>query len=132
MAKKKVFVSFDYDNDRKYRDLLRAWDANPDFDFSFNETSPKVAVDSNDAAVVKRVLSQKIGEATHLLCIVGKQTHKSGWVTWEINKAKELKKKLVGVKIDQENTSPAVLLGSGAGWAMSFTRDAVLKALRDA
>lgn len=33
MAKKKVFVSFDYDDDKNYRNLLKAWDANPDFDF---------------------------------------------------------------------------------------------------
>jgi hypothetical protein len=131
MAKKTVFVSFDYDNDRHYRDLLRAWDANPDFDFSFNETSPKVAVDSTDAEATKRVLDQKIRAATHLLCIIGKYTY-SGWVPWEINKAKELKKKLVGVKINRDNTSPEALVGSGAVWAMSFTRDDVLKALKEA
>jgi hypothetical protein len=131
MAKKTVFVSFDYDNDRHYRDLLRAWDANPDFDFSFNETSPKVAVDSTDAEATKRVLDQKIRAATHLLCIIGKYTY-SGWVPWEINKAKELKKKLVGVKINRDNTSPEALVGSGTVWAMSFTRDDVLKALKEA
>jgi hypothetical protein len=131
MTKKSVFVSFDYDNDRHYMDLLCAWDANPDFDFSFNETSPNVAVDSTDAAATKRALAQKIGAATHLLCIIGKYTY-SGWVGWEINKAKELKKKLVAVKIDRKNTSPAALFESGATWAMSFTRDAVLKALKEA
>jgi hypothetical protein len=131
MAKKSVFVSFDYDNDHHYRDLLRAWDANPDFDFSFNETSPKVAVDSTDAEATKRVLDQKIRAATYLLCIIGKYTY-SGWVPWEINKAKELKKKLVGVKINRDNTSPEALVGSGAVWAMSFTRDDVLKALKEA
>jgi len=131
MAKKNVFVSFDYDNDRHYRDLFRSWDANPDFDFSFNETYPKVAVDSKDAEATKRVLAQKIRAATHLLCIIGKYTY-SGWVPWEINKAKELKKKLVGVKINRENTSPEALVGSGAAWAMSFTREDVLKALKEA
>ena len=131
MAKKSVFVSFDYDNDRHYKDLLCAWDANPDFDFSFNETFPRVAVDSNDAEAIKSVLAQKIGAATHLLAIIGKYTY-SGWVGWEINKAKELKKKLVAVKSDREYTAPAALFGSGATWAMSFTRDAVLEALKEA
>jgi hypothetical protein len=130
VAKKSVFVSFDYDNDRHYIDLLCAWDANPDFDFSFNETYPKVAVDSTDAAVTKHVLAHKIGAATHLLCIIGKYTY-SGWVPWEINKAKELNKKLVAVKINRDNTSPEALVESGAAWAMSFTRDEVLKALKE-
>jgi hypothetical protein len=131
MAKKSVFVSFDYDNDRHYKDLLCAWDANPDFDFSFIETFPKVSVESNDAEAIKSVLAQKIWAATHLLAIIGKYTY-SGWVGWEINKAKELKKKLVAVKIDREYTAPAALFGSGATWAMSFTRDAVLEALKEA
>jgi hypothetical protein len=130
VAKKSVFVSFDYDNDRHYIDLLCAWDANPDFDFSFNETYPKVAVDSTDAAVTKHVLAQKIGAATHLLCIIGKYTY-SGWVPWEIKKAKELNKKLVAVKINRDNTSPEALVESGAAWAMSFTHDEVLKALKE-
>ncbi len=33
--KKKVFVSFDYDNDKQYKFLLQAWDANPNFNFVF-------------------------------------------------------------------------------------------------
>jgi hypothetical protein len=129
MVKKMVFVSFDCDNDSHYRDMLCAWDANPDFDFSFNETYPKVPVDSTEAEATKRVLTQKIRAATHFLCIVGKYSY-SGWVPWEINKAKELKKKLVGVKINRENTAPEALVGSEAAWAMSFTREEVLKALK--
>jgi len=39
MAKKKVFVSFDYENDKHYKFLLQAWDANPKFDFLFSDLS---------------------------------------------------------------------------------------------
>jgi hypothetical protein len=35
MAKKRVFVSFDYENDKHYKFLLEAWDANKNFDFLF-------------------------------------------------------------------------------------------------
>ena len=38
----------------------------------------------------------------------------------------------VAVKIDREYTSPDELLGAGASWAMSFTRDSILKALDEA
>ena len=37
MAKKKVCISFDYEHDRHYKSLLKAWDANTNFEFSFNE-----------------------------------------------------------------------------------------------
>ena len=32
MAKRRVFISFDYDNDRHYKNLLVAWDQNKQFD----------------------------------------------------------------------------------------------------
>lgn len=66
------------------------------------------------------------------MVIVGAKTHKSAWVKWEIEKAVELKKRIVAVKTDRENTSPTALLGVGATWAMSFTYDAISKAIDNA
>ena len=43
MAKKTVFISFDYDNDARYKNLLLAWDKNSDFDFGFYDGSLKDA-----------------------------------------------------------------------------------------
>ncbi len=129
MAKKKVFVSYDYDNDKSYKNLLLAWDANKKFDFSMYDHSVDVSVNSTNAAAIKRVISSRIGQSTYFLCIVGKTTHKSSWVAWEIAKAVELKKKIVAVKIDSSNTSPAGLLGIGASWAMSFTYESISNAI---
>jgi len=53
-------------------------------------------------------------------------------LNFEIAKSKEHKNKLIGVKLDKSYTSPDELLGASATWAMSFTRDAVIKALKDA
>ena len=129
MAKKKIFISYDYENDGYWKNLLVAWDANSLFDFSLNDTSVDVSVDSTNAAAIKRAISARINNATYFLCIVGKKTHKSGWVKWEIEKAVDLKKKLVAVKTDSENTSPDALFGVGASWAMSFTFDSITKAI---
>jgi hypothetical protein len=131
MAKKSVFISYDYDNDKHYKNLLVAWDANKDFDFSFYDASVDVSVDSNDAAAIKRVISSRIGIATYFLCIVGEKTHKSDWISWEISKAVELKKKKVAVKTAKDNTSPTGLYGVGAKWALSFTFESIKNALND-
>lgn len=40
MAKKKVCISFDYEHDKNYRNLLSAWDVNTDFEFVFNDKTP--------------------------------------------------------------------------------------------
>ena len=67
MAKPTVFISYDYDHDRHYKNLLLAWDKNKEFDFTFYDSSVDVSVDSNDVAAVRRVISARIS------------TCRSGW-----------------------------------------------------
>ncbi|MBC7323290.1 MAG: TIR domain-containing protein [Acetomicrobium sp.] len=132
MAKKKVFISYDYDHDKHYKNLLLAWDKNKQFDFYLYDQSVDVSVDSTDAAAIKRVISARINASTYFLCIVGKHTHKSAWVAWEIDKAVGLGKKIVAVKTDRSNTTPAGLYGVGASWAMSFTFVSIKNAIENA
>jgi exopolysaccharide biosynthesis protein len=125
MVAKRIFISYDYDNDRHYKNLLVAWDKNKDFDFNFYDGSVTVAVDSTDAGYIKSQIKRQIEASTHLLCLVGKNTHKSKWIDWEIRTAIQLKKKLIAVKIEKDNVTPPVLLNVGATWALSFNFDAI-------
>ena len=127
MTGKRIFVSYDYANDANYKNLLLAWAENSDFAFEMNDQSVDVSVDSASAATIKRAIAAGISGATHFLCLVGKETHKSTWVAWEIDKAVELQKPLVAVKIERDNTSPAGLLNHGASWALSFTLDGITR-----
>lgn len=129
MAKKKIFISYDYDKDRHYKNMLLAWDKNQDFDFGFSDQSADVSVDSYNAATIKAAISAKINEATYFVCLVGKQTYTSRWVAWEIEKAKELRRRIVAVKIEPTNTSPSGLENASAKWAMSFTFDSIKSAI---
>ena len=132
MTKKRIFISYDYDNDKNYKNLLKAWDANGTFDLSFHDHSADISINSTNAAAIKRAISTKINNATYFLCLVGKKTYKSSWVKWEIQKAVDLKKKIVAVKINSTNITPSELLGVGASWAMSFTEESIKKAINDA
>lgn len=129
MATKRVFVSYDYDNDKHYKNLLVAWDANKDFDFYINDQSVDVSVDSTNATTIKQAISAKLNSSTYFLCIVGSKASNSSWVSWEIKKAVELKKKIIAVKTDRSNDAPAGLYGVGASWAQSFTFDAIKSAI---
>ena len=141
MAKKRVFVSFDYDNDKHYKALLKAWDANPTFDFYFSDLSSN-EINSWSVPVVKQVLSKKINEATYTVIIVGKEANKQhkdhkeigyrNWLNYEVAKSNGHKNKLVAIKLDKTYESPEQLLNAGATWAMSFTQEAIIKALNDA
>lgn len=134
MARKKVFISYDHSEDVHYRRLLDAWDANTNFEFEFDNRSPSVAIDSNQASAIKAALTKKMKDAQYLLVIVGKKTHTSKWVNWEIERAKQsdIKLKLAAVKPDREYTSPSGLLGVGTAWAYSFTQDSIISALSKA
>ena len=141
MAKKKVVVCFDFENDKNYKRTLSMWDANSNFDFSFNDLTPN-EIQSNDIPTIKSVLTRKINQATYTLVIVGryansqhpdhKEIEYKNWQNFEIAKSKDNENKLVAVKIDKCYTSPDELLNSGASWAMSFTQDAIIKALDEA
>ena len=109
-----------------------AWDKNSEFDFGFSDQSADVSINSHNATAIKRAISAKINASTRLLCIVGSNTHKSGWVSWEIDKAVELRKEIIAVKTDARNISPDAILGVGAEWAMSFTFQAIKDAIEGA
>ncbi len=46
---------------------------------------------------LKRLLRMKMSWAGTVVVLIGKETHSRPWVQWEINKAKELGKRIVGV-----------------------------------
>ena len=129
MAKNKVFISYDYDHDKASKDRLLGWDADKEFDFSSYDQSFGVAVDSPEAAAIKQDLAARIGKASYFLCIVGKETYRSGWVAWEVQKALELKKKLVAARIDSIYNSPRAMQRVGASWSTMFNFDSIKKAL---
>lgn len=138
MAKKNIYVSFDYENDKHYKFMLEAWDANPNFDFRFSDKSAQ-EINSENIDRIKAGLTSKIKESTHLLVIIGEEANTKhpdsdligdiNWINWEINKAKELGKKLIAVKINKNYESPDAILNSGASWAMCFKPEHIMKAI---
>lgn len=132
LQESKIFVTYDYENDRHYKNMLVAWSRNDSFDISFHDKSVDVSVESDDLGVIRRVVSSRISEATHVLCIVGKDTWRSKWVQWEIEKAKELGKPLIAVKVSKSCRAPKALLSAGAKWAHSFNFDSIKRATSEA
>ncbi len=140
MAKKTVFISFDYENDRNYYYLLKAWAANDNFDLVFSDYSSK-EINSDSVAVVKQALSRKINTASYTLVLVGAEANKKhkdakdigykNWQNYEIAKSKDHENKLIGVKLDRKHELPDELLNSGVSWA-SFSPESVFDALLNA
>jgi uncharacterized protein (DUF2344 family) len=138
LAKKNVFVSFDYENDRRYKYLLEAWNENPNFKFTFGDVTPR-EINSSNIDRVKAALTTKINSAEYTLVIIGKEANKlhkdseligfKNWINFEIYKSKINGNKLVAVKLDRSYVSPDELKDCGASWAMVFEEDAIIEAL---
>ena len=69
ITKNKVFIGYDYNNDRAAKDRLLGWDTNKEFNFSSYDRSFDVAVDSPEAVAIKQDLAARIGDSSHFLCI---------------------------------------------------------------
>ena len=139
MYKRKIFVSFDYENDRHYKYLLDAWSENSDFELTFDDRSPS-EIQTNSVSVVKQVLSKKINEATTVIVLAGKdinKTHKDkseigciNWQNYETYKAIELKKNIIVVRISPNNNIPLEIIGHDYTLVNNFKQDEILNALR--
>jgi hypothetical protein len=140
LSRKKICISFDWHNDRDYRNLLSAWLANRQNPIDFQDLTPG-AIDTNDVGRVKAVLTTKIRDATHTLVLVGayanamhKDRAKIGtrnWIWWEVEQSKTEGKRLIAVKLKNSTPTPDPLYNSSAKWAMSFTQDAIIKAINE-
>lgn len=141
MAKKRVFISFDYTNDKSYKYMLDAWDSNKNLDFVFEDCSADEIM-SDNIPTIKAGLTRRINQSDYTLVIVGKEANKihpdskeigyRNWINFEIAQSKKNGNKLVAVKLDKSYESPEQLYSSGASWAMSFTQAAIIKALSEA
>jgi hypothetical protein len=140
-SSKSIVISFDWHNDRNYRNLLAAWIKNQQFTVDFQDLTPG-AIDTSDVGRVKAVLTGRIRAATHTLVLIGEHandTHADAarigtrnWIWWEIEQSKAEGKGLIAVKIHSTNPTPEPLRNAGANWAMSFTEKAVQKAIDEA
>lgn len=138
---KKICISFDWHNDRNYRHLLSAWLANPTNPVDFQDLTPG-EIDTNAIDRVKARLTTQIRAATHTLVLIGEYanaTHADSaklgtrnWIWWEIEQSKREGNGLIAVKIKSTNPTPEPLRNANASWSMSFTQDAVLKAINEA
>jgi MTH538 TIR-like domain (DUF1863) len=139
-SQKKICISFDWHNDRNYRNLLSAWLATPENPIDFQDLTPG-AIDTKEIGRVKAVLTTQIRAATHTLVLIGEYANAAhedqveigtrNWIWWEIEQSKAEGNQLIAVKIKSTNTTPNPIYDSGAKWAMSFTQSAIIKAINE-
>ena len=116
--KKKIFVSFDYEDDRRYRYLLAAWNQHPNIDISFHDHTP-LEINSFRINRVKAALTLKIKQADKVLVVAGKNVNKQhlshrtikyrNWINFEVAQAIIYKKEIIVVKLNTLSQIPAII-----------------------
>src|SRR5687768_2347289 len=92
MPKKKVFVSFDFDNDQKLKMFLIGQSNLPDSPFGISDVSLKEAAPEHDWEVKAK---SKIKSADLVIVMVGPKTHSASGVLKEVKMANELGKQII-------------------------------------
>ena len=107
MKKKKIFISYDYDEDGHYKRLLEAWSKNNNIDIKFHDVSTDVSINSRDKDYIKRCISEDIKSCDIFVTLIGKDTHKCKWIEgYEIPEAFKLNKPIAGIRINKSNKIP--------------------------
>ncbi len=110
---RRIFISYEHDGDKAFVNGIRGLAANPNIDIQFYDESVRTAIDSYNATYIKSKIKPMIDRASILLVIVGRNTHSSKWVEWEVNTARLLNKEIVFMrrKDDLFSSMPPRVLG---------------------
>lgn len=98
----KVYVAFDGDNDMSYYNLLKAWNANENIDFTFyNAHSINTARDSSQETSIKNQLKIRLNNTKVLVLLVGEHTrYLYKFVRWELETALRMDIPIIAVNLN--------------------------------
>lgn len=118
MAKKRVFVSFDYDNDKKLKDFIIGQSRNEDspfdvIDHSLKEAAPESEWETKAEAAIRR--------ADVLIVMLGSTTRNASGVKKEVAIAKRLGKDRFQIIGYQGGTADWAVPDGGRTYAWSWT-----------
>lgn len=125
----KVFVSYRSLSESHYKALLQAWSANKKFRFSFEDLSVGVSIRSEDERYIRRKIRDRLKESQIVLVLIGKNTHKSKWVAWEVSEAVRKGIPIIAVMVERVRKKPTWLDLSSVRWVDEFTEEKISNAL---
>ncbi len=96
-----VFISFHVDDEAQVN-LLRAQAKSENFDLDFRDYSIKEPFDE----AWKRNCSERIGQTSLTICMIGNETANRPAVIWELEESYRQGKKVIGVRISKDRNDP--------------------------
>jgi hypothetical protein len=100
-GRRNVFISFAFE-DVDEVNLLRAHAKNEKSPIEFNDRSVKEPFDSERAEYIKRRLGERINQASTTVVFASEKTADSRWVQWEVEKSRELGKRIIVTHVGEK------------------------------
>ena len=91
---RRVFISFHH-KDRHAKELLKAQSKNKKIKLEFSDRSPERAFSNK----WKTKMKNRIRDSSATIIMIGKDTHRSKAVNWEIEQSRKAGNKIIGVQI---------------------------------
>jgi hypothetical protein len=92
----RTFLSF-VEEDLALVNLFRGQAKNKNQDLEFADYSVREPYNSSNAYYIKQQIAPRISGSSLTMCLYGPTTYTSSWVDWELEKALELGKPIMGV-----------------------------------
>ena len=99
------------------------------FNVQFEEATPDVPINSDNAYYIRQRLKQKISNSDVVLGIAGIYASHSEWMAWELDKALELGKPIIGV-VPRGAERVSTVVSSRANEIVRWNTDSIVEAIR--
>lgn len=126
----KLFISHSWDYDDVLQDLKNLIDSRGYFPATYTQIEKDCPIDSENAWVIKANITKRLQESDVVLAIAGVYASYSEWMQWEMDKAKDLGLKVIGViPRGQEHISHEVFNRSAVD--VRWNADSIVDAIRN-
>lgn len=124
-----IFISHSWAYIDDLNSLKRLLENRGYFNVQFEEATPDVPINSDNAYYIRQRLKQKISNSDVVLGIAGIYASHSEWMAWELDKALELGKPIIGV-VPRGAERVSTFVSSRANEVVRWNTDSIVEAIR--
>jgi len=124
-----IFISHSWAYIYDLNSLKRLLENRGYFNVQFEEATPDVPINSENAYYIRQRLKQKISNSDVVLGIAGIYASHSEWMAWELDKALELGKPIIGV-VPRGAERVSTVVSSRANEVVRWNTDSIVEAIR--
>ena len=124
-----IFISHSWTYVDDLRNLKILMENRGYFNVQFEEATPDVPINSDNAYYIRQRLKQKISNSDVVLGIAGMYASHSEWMSWELDKALKLNKPIIGV-VPRGAERVSTVVSSRAKEVVRWNTESIVTAIR--